>query len=150
MKYTKYQQDLLKVLMSDKPIRGFIGHDGDLTFVTVDGYLLAAIPDYMWYLDTNKVVGKLGAFTKDITSIYDEKASKPGYLTGHTYVSEKKTLVQIKNDNTEVWVNENLLRYFENSVFMIRSPKHAVGVYEGDLLVGVVMPTFKKELFEES
>lgn len=33
MKYAKYQQDLIKELLSDKPIRGFIGHENENVLV---------------------------------------------------------------------------------------------------------------------
>lgn len=145
MKYVKYQQDLLKILMSNKPIRGFIKHEGDTILITIDACILAIIPDCLWYLDTKRVSEKLEVFDKTLSSIYNESESEPAYCTGMTFEQEKKTLVQIKNKNTEVWVNKDLLRYFENPVFMIRTPVSPVGVYEGDMLVGVVMPTRKDD-----
>ena len=144
MKYAKYQQDLLKELLSDKPIRGFVGHDDENVLITMDGFLMVAIPDCLWYLDTQHVLGKLRQFEGKLAYLYDEDGSKPASRTGLALVQDKKNLVQIENEEAEAWVDEKLLRYFENPSFKIRSWSHAVGVYEGDRFVGIVMPTRKK------
>ena len=58
MKYVKYQQDLLKGLLSDKPIRGYIGHENENVLVTMDGCLMVSIPDCLWYLDVRRTRGE--------------------------------------------------------------------------------------------
>lgn len=144
MKYAKYQQDLIKELLSDKPIRGFIGHENENVLVTIDGFLMVAIPDCLWYLDAQRTREKLESFDGKLARLYDEEGSKPASRTGLALVQEKKNLVQIKNEEAEAWVDEKLLRYFENPSFKIRSWSHAVGVYEEKRFVGIVMPTRKK------
>lgn len=144
MKYAKYQQDLIKELLSDKPIRGFIGHDNENVLVTMDGFLMVVIPDCLWCLDVQRTREKLKQFEGKLTYLYDEEGSKPAIRTGLALVHEKKNLVQIKNEEAEVWVDEKLLRYFENPSFKIRSWSHPVGVYEGERFVGIVMPVRKK------
>ena len=141
MKYVKYQQDLLKELLSDKPIRGYIGHENENVLVTMDGCLMVSIPDYLWYLDVQRTREKLKPFDGKVSQLYDEPASR----TGVVLVQEKKNIVQIKNEEAEAWVDEKLLRYFENPTFRIRSQVSAVGVYEGERFVGIVMPIRKKE-----
>lgn len=145
MKCVKYQQDLLKELLSDKPIRGYIGHENENVLVTMDGCLMVVIPDYLWYLDVPRTREKLKLFEGKISRLYDEYGSKPASRSGVVFVQEKKNLVQIKNEEAEAWVDEKLLRYFENPTFLIRSQVHAVGVYEGERFVGIVMPVRKKE-----
>ena len=145
MKYIKYQQDLLKELLSDKPIRGYIGHENENVLVTMDGYLMVSIPDYLWYLDVQRTREKLKPFEGKISQLYDEDRSKPASRTRVVFVQEKKNIVQIKNEEAEAWVDEKLLRYFENPTFRICSQVHAVGVYEGTRFVGIVMPIRKKE-----
>ena len=144
MKYAKYQQDLLKALLSDKPVRGFIWHENENVLVTMDTFLVVAIPDCLWYLDVRRTQEKLKLFEWKVARVYDEYGSKPASRTGLTFVQEKKNLVQIKNEEVEAWVDEKLLRYFENPTFKIRSRVHAVGVYEGERFVGIVMPVHKK------
>lgn len=143
MKYVKYQQDLLKELLSGKPIRGFIGHEGKNVLVTMDGFLMVAIPIYLWYLDVQRTREKLKPYEGKLAYLYDEDESKPAIRTGIALIQNKK-LVQIKNEEAEAWVDEKLLRYFDNPSFKIRSQSHAVGVYEEDRLVGIVMPVRKK------
>lgn len=145
MKCVKYQQDLLKELLSDKPCHGYIGHENENVLVTMDGFLMVSIPDYLWYLDTQRTREKLKPFEGKISRLYDEYGSKPASRTGVVLVQEKKNIVQIKNKEAEAGVDEKLLRYFENPTFRIRSQFHAVGVYEGARFVGVVMPLHKKE-----
>lgn len=145
MKYAKYQQDLIKELLSDKPIRGFIGHENENVLVTMDGCLMVSIPDCLWYLDVRRTREKLTLFDGKISQLYDEDRSKPASRTGVVFVQEKKNIVQIKNEEAEAWVDEKLLRYFENPTFRICSQVHAVGVYEGTRFVGIVMPIRKKE-----
>ena len=145
MKYAKYQQDLIKDLLSDKPIRGFIGHENENVLVTMDGFLMVVIPDCLWYLDIQRTREKLTLFDGKISQLYDEDRSKPASRTGVVFVQEKKNIVQIKNEEAEAWVDEKLLRYFENPTFRICSQVHAVGVYEGTRFVGIVMPIRKKE-----
>ena len=145
MKYVKYQQDLLKELLSDKPIRGYIGHEDENVLVTMDGCLMVSIPDCLRYLDVQRTREKLKPFDGKVSRLYDEYGSKPASRTGLALVQEKKNLVQIKNEEAEAWVDEKLLRYFENPTFLIRSQVHAVGVYEGERFVGIVMPVRKKE-----
>lgn len=145
MKYAKYQQDVIKEMLSDKPIRGFIGHENENVLVTMDGVLMVVIPDCLWYFDVQRTRDKLRPFEGKLAFLYDEEASKPAILTGLALVQEKKNLVQIKNEEAGVWVDRRLLRYFENPSFKIRSQYHAVGVYEGGRIVGIVMPFRKKE-----
>lgn len=144
MKYAKYQQDLIKELLSGEPIRGFIGHENKNVLVTMDGFLMVAIPDCLWYLDVQRTREKLKPFEGKLAYLYDEEESKSASRTGLTLVQEKKNLVQIKNEEAEAWVDEKLLRYFENPSFKIRSWSHAVGVYERERFVGIVMPVRKK------
>ena len=82
MKYVKYQQDLLKELLSDKPIRGYIGHENENVLVTMDGCLMVSIPDCLWYLDVRRTRGKLTLFDGKISQLYDEDRSKPASRTG--------------------------------------------------------------------
>lgn len=121
MKYAKYQQDLIKELLSDKPIRGFIGHENENVLVTMDGFLMVVIPDCLWYLDIRRTREKLKPFEGKLAYLYDEEGSKSASRTGLALVQEKKNLVQIKNEEAEAWVDEKLLRYFENPSFKIRS-----------------------------
>ena len=145
MKYVKYQQDLLKELLSDRPCRGFIGHENENVLITMDGCLMVSIPDCLWYLDVQRTREKLKPFEGKISQLYDEDRSKPASRTGIVLVQEKKNIVQIKNEEAEAWIDEKLLRYFENPTFKIRSRIHAVGVYEGKRFAGIVMPFRKKE-----
>ena len=109
MKYAKYQQDLIKELLSDKPIRGFIGHENENVLVTMDGFLMVVIPDCLWYLDIRRTREKLKPFEGKLAYLYDEEGSKSASRTGLALVQEKKNLVQIKNEEAEAWVDEKLL-----------------------------------------
>lgn len=121
-------------------------YDGNTVGITVDGFVLWLIPETNFLFDKRKLL--VGKTESDIKRLVSDIGYSDAVLTNTLVAQEKKTLVMFKANDTEVYVDKKLLKAFDPrlSSYKVKNATSGVLVYEGDKLVGLVMPTkYKKQ-----
>jgi hypothetical protein len=141
MNVTKIQTDVLKDVLADKARKWFISITADeVAIMTGTHVYILDHKDYV--LDTKKLL-QLGV--KEVTTInqildaYDK--AKPLVKTPNKRVLDVATCLELKLGDESIYVDEALLKNFDKNIeFEGTGAKAPVYIYEGDLLVGVVLP----------
>lgn len=116
-------------------------YDEKTVGITVDGFSLWLIPEKNFLFDKGKVLS--GRTEADIKRLISDIGYSDAILTNTLVAHEKKTLVMFKANDIEVYVDKKLLKVFDPRVssYKVKNATSGVLVYEGDKLVGLVMPT---------
>lgn len=118
-------------------------YDSKTVGITVDGFVLWLIPESEFLFDKRKVLA--GKRETEVKRLIPEKGYTEAILTNTLIAQDKKTLVLFKTKDTdiEVYVDKKLLKTFDPrlSSYKVKDAKSGVLVYEGDKLVGLIMPT---------
>ena len=113
--------------------------DEDTVGITVDGLVAWFIPEKDFLFDTEKI----SEIKLNLSRVVATEGYVDATLTNTLIAFEKKTLVVFKADELEVYVDKKLLKVFDPrlSSYKVKNATSGVLVYEGDKLVGYVMPT---------
>lgn len=146
MNYFKVQQDVMKAFeksMYGKSCTRYQYYQTDEDTYITDGYAIWIIPNKMFALDVNKVFSCTPSSFEKLTKDIEGECIN----THQTFTSQGKTYQVFKHNDANVYVDVKLLKYFdiEYSTFKVNSTKSPVAIYEGDKMVGIVMPTYIKE-----
>lgn len=116
-------------------------YDENTVGVTLDGFVMWFIPEPKFLFDKGKLLQNRDEI--DINRYVKTNGYKEAVRSNILVAFNKKTLTSFKNDDTEVYVDTKLLKVFDPklSTFKIKNNVSGVLVYEGDTLVGIVMPT---------
>lgn len=158
MKYMKVQMDLVKAAdgrdgwkKKNFNIPYFITEDK--VWVCPDAVWMMGIPKGLFYLDKEKIWKDTKPFQGEnfIKNLYDlEPATDTHIIMDVEQDNKKMKLHKFKMKDEVVFVQENILNYFEpNATF--RGTKHnaPLYVYELDEVVGMILPVNYKEKGED-
>ena len=136
MKLKKVYDEIIKASLNNDKAKIFLGKLEDKIAVSTDGFIMYFVPEKDFIFDIEKILRGRGRFNaKELTK--DEPNAKPASRTGET----KELLGKIAVKIGDKWVNEKYLKAFENPTFKNTDNYiDPVYVYEGDELVGLVMP----------
>lgn len=146
MNVTKIQTDVLKDALARKSHKWFINvTDNEVAIMTSSHVYILDPKDYV--LDTKKLL-QLGV--KEVTTIntildaYDK--AKPLIKTPNKRVLDIVTCLELKLGDESIYVDEALLKNFDKKKieFEGTGAKAPVYVYEGEILVGVVLPVIER------
>lgn len=147
MKYNKINELLVKEAF--KPSKHNYGYQADTeyTFLCIDGALGLRLANVGMYVDVAKVFWRTKPFEKKFVDRLFEGASSADLLktTNELLKLDKvnKTCnVFLLPDGQKIYINADLLKYFDNPVFYGSSPKTPVYVKEKDFddVCAVVCP----------
>ena len=145
MNIVKILSDLMKRRESLDPGKYLYAETGGYVYYSPDAVVMYRIPEDRFYLDVGKVFKDIAPF--NVKSIWRPDEATLGELTGNLRIllNEKgkgnRTVVQIRNGSTVVWVNKKLLENFDRDCsFRITSRKDPVYVYENGEPVGFLLP----------
>ena len=116
-------------------------YDDKTVGITIDGLVMWFIPENIFLFDKDKLLKDRKRVT--INRYVKTEGYTDAVRTNELISFDKKTLAVFKNDDTEVYVDLKLLKVFDPRVssYKIKNATSGVLVYEGDELVGFVMPT---------
>ena len=141
MNIAKIQTDLLKDALNKKGVKWFIELDGSEVVVS-NGYQMYVINADDFILDVNKLIGagvKTMTTAKNLLDGY--KNAKPLTKTPIKRVIGKYVCIELKLGEESIYVDESLLKNYDKSIeFEGTGAKTPVYIYEGEILVGVVLP----------
>lgn len=141
MNIVKIQTDLLKDALNGKAHKWFIQHTASDVLILTE-YQMYAIDHKEYVLNTGKLY-ELGV--KDLTTaerlLDGYKNAKPLVKTPLKRVVDKYTCIELKLGEESIYLNEALLKNYDKNVeFEGTSAKAPVYLYEGEILVGLVLP----------
>ena len=148
MNYLKIQTDILKALCKDnvhKVLRCVSkSEDGNKIYIISDSHFYILEKDF-FFLDYEMLVDKVGELQNNtIQNILNGiDKSEGGYKTNQLiHIEEiKGNGVFLKSEKHEVVINEKLLNNFDkNCTFKLSGDLSPVYIYEGYVLVGVILP----------
>lgn len=141
MNVTKIQTEVLKDALNGKGSKWLI-ESKDLEILLSNRVQIFVINSEDFMLDVNKLIGagvQTMATGKNIVAGCNN--AEPLTKTPLKRVIGKYTCIELKRGDEAIYVDEALLKNFDKSVeFEGTSGKSPVYVYEGELLVGVVLP----------
>ena len=146
MNYLKIQADLLKKMDTKSTSGVLIARDEDNIYLSPEGHRVFIIPKQFWYLDFDKLLD--GRTEVNFKSMFrDADDGEDAKKTSDLKVTDKKTtLVKIGGNNIHIWVDQSLLKEFDNDCkFKITKDTAPCYIYEKDNLVGLVLPVRVKE-----
>lgn len=149
MKIDKILMDFFKKIGRMDSLRVLYYEDPEYMYFSPDGFRAYKIPVNKFVFDMSKALPKHEP-TESIKKFFDDSNSQPGEKTSELRIvpegKKDKSIVKIANSKTYAWVKMDYLREYESyCTFKISSPKSPVFVYEGDELVGLVLPVNVKE-----
>ena len=153
MNYTKIQTDILKALCKNnvrKVLRCVAkSEDGNKIYLISDSHFYILEKDFL-FLDYEMLVDKVGELQSNTLQNILKGVDKAelGYKTDQLIRMEsiKGNGVILKSENYEVVVNEKFLNNFDkNCTFQLSGELAPVYVYEGCVLVGVILPIARKK-----
>lgn len=148
MNVIKIQCDILRELKKRYKKTYYIEKIDDVVLVS-DGYRIFVIQIEDFYLDIDKVVREGMLRMSGLCSAL-EGSEKAKLARRSTRESNQcmHTLCEIKNDECSYWVNKAFLDPFDYPDYKISPDSNKVYVYEGDVLVSIVLPVRVSEDFE--
>lgn len=109
-------------------------------------YHLIFIPKHLVFVDLDKVFPD----KFNVERLIDESDPKyrPAVMTTNAQFAGKRTLVMFKCGDEEIWIDEAYLKQFDTSLatFKGRDKLSGIYVYEGDTLVGFILPVRRNEV----
>lgn len=156
MKYLKIQQDLLKMAdardgWKKKPFNVPWFQANGRTWVCFDGVICLGIPHKQFYLNREQVFADALPFEggKKIIdmSIETVDADDTKMVLDRVVNNRKMKLHKFTIGETEIFINEDLMKYFDADVskFTGNKKNQPLYVWEGEDLVGVVFPVNHSE-----
>ena len=155
MNYLKVQADILKAVCKDNvhKVLRYVAKslDGNEIYLICGdvGSHFYILEKENFFLDYEKLVDKVGELQSHVIQniLKGIDKAEPGYRTDQLIYIEsiKGNGVILKSEKYEVVVNEKLLKNFDkNCTFHLSGELSAVYIYEGCVLVGVVLPIARK------
>lgn len=141
MNVTKIQSNILKDALTQKGHKWFIQETTTEVLILTETQLYSLdVKDYVLNTDKLLSLGVKGTTTADKFLDGSENA-KPLIKTPIKRVQDKLTLIELKLGDESIYVNEALLKNFDKNIdFEGTGPKAPVYIYEGEILVGLVLP----------
>lgn len=142
MNFNKAQKDILNHLLNGDPVRKF-EIDDDYVFITPNGYYGFVFPKVL--LQVN--IDRMPTFKSiDLAAVVNEENAC--VLTDECkilYRPYKGYARKLKRGDTEIFVNEKYLQWFQNPKFYCTAPNLMVVVTEGtstskNAIVGLICP----------
>ena len=141
MNIAKIQTELLKDALNGKASKWLMELD-ESDIILSTKYQMYVIEAEHFILDVNKLVGagvKTMTSGKNILDGY--KNAKPLTKTPIKRVMGNLTCIELKLGEELIYIDEALLKNYDKSIeFEGTSGKSVVYIYEGELLVGLVLP----------
>ena len=112
----------------------------DKIFVTTDGVVGYIFNEVDFYIDKSKM-NKVDGMKQVIDC--DMSKQEPVEPAGCTQKIDKRVAVELENKNFKVYLDEKLIErfgYVEDLTYYGKSSKSPVYVFEGEQLVGLIMP----------
>jgi len=141
MNIVKIQTDLLKDALNGKAHKWFIQHTASDVLILTE-YQMYAIDHKDYMLNTNQLY-ELGVKSLTIAEklLDDYENAKPLVKTPVKRVIDKRTCIELKLGEESIYLDEALLKLYDKNVeFEGTGAKAPVYLYEGELLVGLVLP----------
>ena len=141
MNVTKIQTDVLKDVLAKKAHKWFISITANEAIIMTGTHVYVLDPkDYI--LDTKKLL-ELGV--KEVTTINQildaHDKAKPLTKTKLKHIIGEYTCIELKLGDESIFVDEALLKNYDKNIeFEGTGAKAPVYIYEGEILVGVVLP----------
>ena len=156
MKYLKIQQDLLKMAdardgWKHRPFNVPWFQHSEKVWVCFDAVICLGIPHKKFYLNREMIFDGSIPFEggKGIIDMSSETkdAEDTKMVMDRIVQGKKMKLHKFRVDDTDIFIDENLMKYFDEDVtkFTGTSSKRPLYVWEGDDLVGVVFPVNHSE-----
>ena len=141
MNIAKIQTDILKDALNKKGFKWFIELDGSEVVVS-NNHQMYVINADDFILDVNKLIGagvKTMTTAKNLLDGY--KNAEPLTKTPIKRVIGKYVCIELKLGEESIYVDESLLKNYDKSIeFEGTGAKTPVYIYEGEILVGLVLP----------
>lgn len=149
MKYMKIQTEIMKLaekhIVNRKNFMCPYFEDDKLFYLCPDGKYIIGIPHYLFFLDKNKIWEGAEPF-KGNEFLKESENASPVTDTHTTITQDGLNLHKFTRDDVNIYVNEKYLNYFEpDARFTGTGSKNPLFVYEGDILVGAILPVYVKE-----
>lgn len=140
MKDCIYEPQAMLVKNFEKAYRCIISDIGDEIFISPDGKVGYAIPKLCWLLNEKFPIQE----GKRKNYFGEDFDYSPARATGTLFGEE---LLQLERDKCTVYVNYKLLKksFPKNVTFSVNSPISPVRVYEGERLIGIILPVKVKK-----
>lgn len=145
MKYNKINELLVKEAF--KPSKHNYGYqvDAEHTFLCIDGALGLRLTNVEMYVDVARIFWRTKPFEKRFVDRLFEGASSADLLTATTELFQNGKMVcnvYTLPDGQKVYINRDLLKYFDDPILYTTGIKKAVYVKEKDFddVCAVVMP----------
>ena len=145
MKYNKINELLVKEAF--KPSKHNYGYmvDAVYTFLCIDGALALRLANIGVYVDVAKVFWRTRPFKKENVDRFFEGASSADLLTATTELFQNEKMVcnvYTLPDGQKVYINRDLLKYFDDPILYTTGIKKPVYVKEKDFndVCAIVMP----------
>ena len=146
MKYNKINELLVKEAFAVKSKHSLnYFQDANYTFLCIDGYVGVKIPNIVMYVDVAKVLKDIRPLEGRSIDRLFEGASSADLLTATTELFQNGKMtcnVYTLPNGQKVYINRDLLKYFDNPILYTAGIKKVVYVKEKDFddVVAVVMP----------
>lgn len=145
MKYNKINELLVKEAF--KPSKHSYNYckTNEYTFLCIDGFVGLKIPNIMMYADVEKVFRDRKPFEEKSVDRLFENASSAEKLTATTELFQNGKMicnVYTLSDGQKVYIDRELLKYFDDPILYTSGIKKVVYVKEKDFneFCAVVMP----------
>lgn len=127
MKECIYEPQAMLVKNFEKAHRCIISDIGDEIFISPDGKVGYAIPKFCWLLNEKFPI---------------QEGKRKNY-----FGEDGEELLQLERDKCTVYVNYKLLKksFPKNVIFSVNTPVSPVRVYEGERLIGIILPVKVKK-----
>lgn len=144
MDYLKIQKELLDTLYKSEFSKVYIYKGETDVIFTMDNIAVFIVPKEHFYIDLNNLKC---IRIKNFFNVFGlEKQAVEARRTVHLRETEVTTLVKVANENTEVWLNDKILKKFGKNIdFKITDNKSPVYIYTKNKLIGCMLPTSVSE-----
>lgn len=142
MKDCIYEPQAMLVKNFEKAHCCIISDIGNEIFISPDGKVGYAIPKFCWLLNEKFPIQE----GKRKNYFGEDFDYSPARATG-TLFSDGEELLQLERDKCTVYVNYKLLKksFPKNVTFLVNTPISPVRVYEGERLIGIILPVKVKK-----
>ena len=130
-----------KAFYKDQKIHiGVSIRDNKRILITVDGYVMWIMDAKDFIFDSFKLLK--GRNYTDMEYLINTEEYIDATLTNELLQVEKKTVVKIVADDLEIYIDKSLLKTFDPKLsrYKVKNNISPILIYEGDILVGAVMP----------
>lgn len=141
MKLNKIMTNVLKISADEKKSKVFIyGIDKGYVYFSPDGLRMYKIAEKDFLIDLGKAFPHKTPIN-DPKKMMNDSDAEPAVKTNEVKLYEKFTVIKIKSEKSQAWVNVDYLKDFDTDcTFKIMDEKSPVFVYEYEELVGLILP----------